>query len=374
MCNCHQKYELRPEFEFYPNFEFDYEGPQTSSGTRDSREYIIWVQRSLNRILRLRTPLPTDGILNPRTRQAIRLFQRSRRIPDTGTVDDATESALQKGSGTSAPVHTAATPTDCQNGVNITTEFKKFIGQAKALVAKITKPPLTKRITDEIDDIIGPEPPVDFPTYDIFVCSKIVSILAIGQTIDAEVVPSLKAVFLSQKTWDLHDEFLQTGDLSVLIKFFQTIAHEKRHATLGSTVEVKPSAIQKGPDQQLADVAGYHAQEILVKAEEIAVAKTMDPTYKVPVSEQQLFRKNWNIVLGLVTQAEQKRLRSLIIQLLRNRYFGGKGCDSALTLGVLSSMETGQWFLCDRGTGLVQGTTPNGLTICKRKNGTHQVC
>lgn len=372
MCNCHKNYELRPEFEVHPDFEFDYEGPQTSSGTRDSKEYIIWLQRSLNRVLRLGTPLPANGVMGPRTKEAIRLFQRRMRLPETGTVNDATEAALQKGSGVPAPVHTAAVPTDCQNGVNITADFKKFIGQAKALVAKITSPPLTKRIIDEIDDITGPEPPVDFPKYEVFVCSKIISQFAIGQTVEAEVIPALKTVLLSQSTWNLHDEFLDKGDLSVLVKFFQTIAHEKRHATLGNTVEVKPLAIKNGPDQQLANVAGYYAHEILVKAEEIAVAKTMNPAYKVPVPEQQLFRKNWNIVLGLVTNAEQKRLRTLIRQQLQKRYLGGAGCDSAMTLGVLSAMDTGRWFVCSNG--LVQGTIPNGLKLCQNRDGTHRVC
>ena len=98
----------------------------------------------------------------------------------------------------------------------------------------------------------------------------------------------------------------------------------------------------------------------------------MNPQYLVPTDLQQLFRRNYNIAKSIVTDAEIIRLRKLIVQELRKRYISGKGCDSSLTLGVLKSIDTGQWFRC--GNGLVYGTIPDGLVLCKNPDGTHKIC
>lgn len=64
-------------------------GPQSSQRSRD---YIRWVQHSLNRIMGLR--LVEDGVLGPKTRNAIRAFQRRKRLRVDGTVGSHTERAL----------------------------------------------------------------------------------------------------------------------------------------------------------------------------------------------------------------------------------------------------------------------------------------
>jgi peptidoglycan hydrolase-like protein with peptidoglycan-binding domain len=59
---------------------------------RNSREYIRWVQDSLNRILRLR--LAVDGISGPMTRSAVRSFQARQGLVVDGIVGPQTEQAL----------------------------------------------------------------------------------------------------------------------------------------------------------------------------------------------------------------------------------------------------------------------------------------
>jgi hypothetical protein len=59
---------------------------------RGSRDYVRWVQKSLNQILGLR--LTEDGVTGPATRSAIRSFQQQRGLPSDGIVGPQTERAL----------------------------------------------------------------------------------------------------------------------------------------------------------------------------------------------------------------------------------------------------------------------------------------
>jgi peptidoglycan hydrolase-like protein with peptidoglycan-binding domain len=63
-----------------------------SEVSRGSRDYIRWVQQSLNRILGL--GLAVDGIVGPQTRSAIRSFQKQRSLTVDGIVGPQTEAAL----------------------------------------------------------------------------------------------------------------------------------------------------------------------------------------------------------------------------------------------------------------------------------------
>jgi hypothetical protein len=60
---------------------------------RNSREYIKWVQQSLNRIMQLR--LVDDGIMGPKTRSAIRSFQQRKGLDPSGSVESQTEAAIK---------------------------------------------------------------------------------------------------------------------------------------------------------------------------------------------------------------------------------------------------------------------------------------
>lgn len=59
---------------------------------RSSREYVRWVQQSLNQLMGLR--LAVDGIIGPMTRSAIRSFQQRQGLTVDGIVGSQTERAL----------------------------------------------------------------------------------------------------------------------------------------------------------------------------------------------------------------------------------------------------------------------------------------
>ncbi len=71
---------------------------------RNSREYVRWVQQTLNRLMG--AGLVEDGLMGPRTRQAVQAFQRRAGLKLDGIVGPRTEAAL-RAAGSTSP----ATPT-----------------------------------------------------------------------------------------------------------------------------------------------------------------------------------------------------------------------------------------------------------------------
>lgn len=95
-------------------YEFDaFEWEWEDEVNRGSRDYIIWVQSSLNRVHGTR--LATDGISGPLTRSAIRSFQTSKRLAADGIVGPITEAALIA-AGASQPPGAGSTPTPAPRG------------------------------------------------------------------------------------------------------------------------------------------------------------------------------------------------------------------------------------------------------------------
>jgi hypothetical protein len=88
---------------------YDLEDEWLGEVNRRSRDYIRWVQRSLNRIIG--AGLAVDGIRGARTRRAIRHFQRQRGLGVDGIVGPRTEAALIA-AGASPPAGIRAAPTD----------------------------------------------------------------------------------------------------------------------------------------------------------------------------------------------------------------------------------------------------------------------
>lgn len=76
---------------------------QAETGGRNTKNYIRWVQFSLNRILGTR--LSVDGIAGARTRSAIRKFQRRSGLSTDGVVGPRTEAAMI-GAGAGQPPRT----------------------------------------------------------------------------------------------------------------------------------------------------------------------------------------------------------------------------------------------------------------------------
>lgn len=103
------QFRLREEpFEFESDFVTELSDTEWESEVnRSSRDYIKWVQTSLNRSMGLR--LPMDGIASPQTRSAIRDFQRRERLPVNGIVGPETKQALMAARG-----RRAASPQDSE--------------------------------------------------------------------------------------------------------------------------------------------------------------------------------------------------------------------------------------------------------------------
>lgn len=83
------------------------EEQREAQSSRQSREYIRWVQQSLNRVLGLR--LGVDGIMGRQTRSAIRSFQQQRGLTIDGIVGAQTERAFFA-AGASPPSGPGAAP------------------------------------------------------------------------------------------------------------------------------------------------------------------------------------------------------------------------------------------------------------------------
>jgi hypothetical protein len=89
-------------------------------------------------------------------------------------------------------------------------------------------------------------------------------------------------------------------------------------------------------------------------------------SYEVSDNKAKKLRRQNNMLRGYVNEAEYQRLRAIIISKLRERYGFEHGCDNALTLGVLSSMDHNRWFECvDGAPGGLNPPAPPDLHICE---------
>ena len=86
--------------EYYEDSEFENLFELEEEVNRNSREYVRWIQESLNKILGIN--LVVDGIIGPKTRGAIKSFQQKNRLEVDGIVGPITESELIK-TGASLP-------------------------------------------------------------------------------------------------------------------------------------------------------------------------------------------------------------------------------------------------------------------------------
>jgi hypothetical protein len=372
--------ELLPEFEtIFSESSFEFE---TSVDSRTTKEYIKWVQQSLNTILG--TKLAIDGDMGPNTRSAIRSFQRTKAgFKDpyiTGKVGPPTEAALIKAGATSPPGTHISTPppvSNCVNPQDITPAFRKFLTDVVVIITNSKKiaASLKPGIIAMIKAISSVENGIDITKMQVTSCSKIINPLLVGTagTALAEIDVTNNLLRLTESVWQNAADFTATEDLYTLSEFFKTIAHEKRHATLGTTVRVSPTTVfNQGTAYFDAVRAQYRVEEILANAEEIAVAKRILPGYTVSSTVSQLIRRHWVIVEGAVNATELARLRSLIIQQLRTRYGFANNCDTAMTVGILMSMEIAEWHACfDNGN--IYRKIPAGLNACKT-NGKYNIC
>jgi hypothetical protein len=269
----------------------------------------------------------------------------------------------------------------CQGRRDITATFRAFVADVPTLLAQAhgLSAGEKTRLSALANEVLHTEGSADIDNYTVVACTDIPGSLR-GEAASAAIDEVAKELLLSTTTADLMATFRRTQDTDVLRRFLQTIAHEKRHVTLGSAVAVAPANLQPGYAPSEAEEAAYRVEEILATAEEIAVSRRFVGTsYKVPVEptdDEPSVRKlqvQWQHVRYRVTAVELQRLQDVIIEQLRARYGFDNGCDNVITVGVVTAMEGGRWYLCDTDTGRIVTKIPAGLSLCVQ-NGRHRIC
>jgi len=257
---------------------------------------------------------------------------------------------------------------ECEGRVDITEDLHDLYGDLPKLFAASSIPQSQQQSLQSLFDMFfAPEAGVNLANTAIVKCTKInLGVGGPGESFEAYIDTSKNEIGLSTANADLISRFRSGKKAEDLTKLLQALLHEKRHATLGRDLEVKPADLKPGVSDIAAERAEYRAQEILTTAEEFAVGRLgLGPSFAVSVEAQEKIRRQWNMVRGWTTQQEADRLRGIIIAKLRDRYPSGKpGCDSAATIGVVTSMERGQWFVCDTDTGHAISKIPDGLNNC----------
>jgi hypothetical protein len=265
-------------------------------------------------------------------------------------------------------------PTECTGKKDVTEDLHDLYRDLDSLLAASKLPAEQKSglktLFDEFWRVEGGANP---KALSFVSCDKIhLSLLLTGESAESYIDHEHNELGLSADNADLINKFRSRKRAEDLMRLLQLLMHEKRHITLGRQLRVSPTALKPGRDAGAVDQAEYRAQEILTTAEEIAVGrKSLGGVFRVePDVQSKLFRLR-NMIRGLVTEQEYQRLRGVIIAQLRRRYGFDGGCDNALTLGVVSSMERGVWHICDYEAGRVATPIPDGLNICK---GAESIC
>ena len=99
----------------------------------DSKSYIQWVQRSLNRLVG--SKLAVDGKAGPRYRDAVLAFQKKVRLPATGNVDSKTQNQLILGNEKNAGYVRSIQQALNQKGARIAVDGIKGPGTTAAIKA-----------------------------------------------------------------------------------------------------------------------------------------------------------------------------------------------------------------------------------------------
>jgi len=157
-----------------------------------------------------------------------------------------------------------------------------------------------------------------------------------------------------------------------LVSLLQTLAHERRHVTLGNVLAVDPKNARQSLGTIGPQLVKYRAEEILAVVEEQAIGrKALGPSFMVEPEIQMHLHRQRNMIANFSSEAEWNRLRAIILDQLRTRYGRDGKCDTSLTIGVMRSLDRGSWYWCVNGK--IIGDIPPGVDACE-ENGKHRVC
>lgn len=132
--------------------EWEWEGQVNRNG----RDYIRWVQASLNKILGTR--LTVHGVMGAQPRRAIRSFQKRKRLKVDGIVGQGTEAALIAAGAGLSPLATPAIPVNVNDLLRL---VGVIVSSLPAVVSTAVKLPTAARFLDaaeqsEARTIYGP--------------------------------------------------------------------------------------------------------------------------------------------------------------------------------------------------------------------------
>ncbi len=267
-------------------------------------------------------------------------------------------------------------PDTCESRVDITRDYNDFVRDVPGLIQQIPNATQEQKrgLTDMARYVFQPDGAANLTGYTILCCSRINTGLVMGrETAQAYIDPANSQLGMTHRVFEWMGEFRRNLDKEVLTRFLQIIAHEKRHLNLAGVFRVSQSALLPGRSDTAARNAEYRAEEILATAEELAVGRmALGPEFMAERDVQEKLFRSRNMIRNWVTETEFQRLRTLIIQQLRAKYGFQDGCDNALVVGVVRSMDRNEWFSCDYDTGGIHGPVPDGLNVCTDER--HRFC
>ncbi len=315
------------------------------------------------------------GLFSPETTPGQRLIAHELTHVLQQRADGSGHLAVQRDEP--AEVRLSQEPERCEGELIITQYYNDFVRDVPGLIQQIPNASQEQKtsLTNQARFVFQAEGAVDLSNYTILCCRRINTdfMQTGGESTQAYIAPARSELGMTLRVFEWMGEFRRTLDKEVLTRFLQIIAHEKRHVTLGTAIQVTSAALRPGISDSAARNAAYRAEEILATVEEVAVARmALGPEYGVPTDVQEKIYRSRNLIRGWVTEQEYQRLRGIIIAQLRDRYGFEDGCDTSLTVGVVRSMERGSWFSCDYDTGGIYGPVPDGLNVCTDER--HRFC
>jgi len=265
---------------------------------------------------------------------------------------------------------------ECEGSEDITDKVKAFVKDVPNVVKKI--PNLSESaqsgFVEQFGSVMSPEGGVDLSKFKFLKCDKIHLEVDPTSSFEAFSDKSKKTIGFSNAVAGRMEDSQKPSDIpeyqkDSLEKILTTLAHEKRHMTIKDAPKIGVGDLQRGDSPSTAGREQYHAEEILVIAEELIKARLAEgDAYLVPEGTQRQIHRLRNMIRNFVTEDAFKRVRQGIIDSLRKRYPSGN-CDSAIILGVVSAMDFGRWHVCNKSTGELELNVkiPEGLKLCPVK-------
>ncbi|HEV7606394.1 MAG TPA: DUF4157 domain-containing protein [Steroidobacteraceae bacterium] len=266
----------------------------------------------------------------------------------------------------------------CDGRSDLTVDFARFVRDRHKIIAGMKDVNDVERtgITKMADFVLTPEGGVDLNKFKVIGCDKITSVLlgAAGQAL-AEIDTGANEVRLGKTAAGILIRLVEP-DMTVskeeFVNLLQTLAHERRHVTLGNLMNVDPKNARENLGTMGPQLVRYRAEEILAVVEEQAVGRmALGASFEVEPEIQMHLHRQRNMIVNFSSEAEWNRLRAIILDQLRTRYGRNGKCDTSLTIGVMRSLDRGSWYWCS--SGRIIGDIPPGVVACE-EDGKHRVC